>query len=450
MLILKMFNKDFLWGVSTASYQIEGAYLTDGKSLSIWDTFTNTLGNTYRNQNANIACDHYHRYLEDIGYMKKLGVNVYRFSISWSRVLPNNLEEINEKGVQFYINLIDNLKKNGIKPFVTLFHWDLPEYLEKQGGFLSPDFPKWFEQYTKVICNIFKEKVLDYITFNEPENSVYNGLVSGSFAPGKKLSNKEVLLAIHNILLAHGRSVKVIRKMIPNAKIGFSACGWVPVPNKNHSESEEDAYQDYFDLKEDRLGDGVAIWYDPIFLGKYPSRYYQVFNDIMPNIKEEDMELISQKIDFCGINLYSGYYVDNINGHIIQVNPTDRKIMDNGYMVLPEVMYYSPKFLYKRYKTPIIITESGCGDFAKPNNNKIHDKMRIECLHSYLSYLEKAYNEGVDIRGYFHWSLMDNFEWNEGFKIRMGLIYIDYAKHQKRILKDSFFEYKKIIESSKN
>lgn len=444
-----MFNKEFLWGVSTASYQIEGGYLQDNKSLSIWDSFTNKKGNTYKNQNGNIACNHYNRYKEDIKYIKELGVNVYRFSISWCRILPNNLNQINDKGVNFYNNLIDQLIQNNITPFVTLFHWDLPEYLQQKGGFLNDDFPNWFEKYTEVICNIFKDKVTNYITFNEPENSIYNGLVSGAFAPGLKLSSKDVLKAIHNILLAHGKAVKVIRKLIPNAKIGFSACGWVPVLNKNHSLNEDDAYQDYFDLKEDRLGDGVGIWYDPIFLGKYPDRYYQIFKDSMPEIKKEDMELISQKIDFCGINLYSGYYVENQNNKIIQVNPTDRRIMDNGYTILPEVMYYSPKFLYRRYKTPIIVTESGCGDFTKPINNKIHDKLRIECLHSYLSYLEKAYNEGVDIKGYFHWSLMDNFEWNEGFRIRMGLIYVDYSNHQKRIKKDSFFEYQKIINSSK-
>lgn len=445
-----MFDKDFLWGVSTAAYQIEGAYLEDGKSLSVWDTFTNTQGNIYRNQNGNIACDHYHRYKEDVALMKGLGVDVYRFSISWSRILPNGVGEVNQKGIEFYLNLIDELLKNNITPYVTLYHWDLPQCLQDKGGYLNPDFPKWFEEYTRAVCQAFKGKVKNFITINEPENFIYNGLISGNMAPGLHLEKKDALFAIHNTLLAHGRAVKTIREIIPDSNIGFSACGWVPVPKRKDKELEELAYQNYFDLKDDRLGDGVAIWYDPIFLGKYPKRYYEVYKDIMPKISEDDMKLISQKIDFCGINLYSGYYIyKDENGNIATINPTDREQMDTGWYILPEIMYYSPKFLAKRYNVPIIITESGTADYKKPRNDKVHDELRIDCNKMYLEYLEQAYKEGIDIRGYFHWSLMDNFEWEKGFKARFGLVYVEYKQNQKRIAKDSYYAYKKIIEESK-
>ena len=424
-------NKNFYFGAATASFQIEGG--VEEKAPSIWDVFSHTDGKIRDGNNGDVTCDSYRKFDEDLKLLVELGVDSYRFSISWSRLLLDGIKEINEKGVSYYRYILRKLKENHITPFVTLFHWDLPQCLQDKGGFLSPEFPSWFASYTKVFISLFGDDVRNYITFNEPENSVYRGLMLGNFAPGEKRTEAECLLAVHNILKAHGEAYRLIKGFNVENKVGLAICGWVPVPKTKQDLDE--ARKIYFS-EDKRIGEGNNIYLEPILLGDYSKEYYDLFKDTHPVITEEDRELIHTGLDFIGMNLYSGFYVHDG----IKSDPIERERMDNGWYIINEIIYYGLKFMYERYHLPLIITENGSCD-----NSKVHDTMRINNLKETFHYMEKAMNEGVDLRGYFHWSLMDNFEWAEGFTSRFGLAYVDFGHDQKRTPKDSFYSYKEII-----
>ncbi len=446
-----MFDKDFIFGVATASYQIEGSVDADGRCESIWDTFCKKEGAIIDGSDGTKTCESYIKYKDDVKLIKNLGVKAYRFSIAWGRVINSN-NKPNKKGINYYVKLCKELIKNNIKPVVTIYHWDMPQWLDDIGGFLNDDIVKYFEYYTDVITNALKGLVKDFITINEPQCIMFMGHDACYFAPGTKYNDKEMLQAIHNLLKCHGAAVKVIRKNIPDSTVGFAPCSRPAIPsNRNNEILEEKCYQEYFDIKRSsEYSNSVSIYSDPIFLGDYPKTYYEQFKDVLPNITKEDLDLINQPLDYIYQNFYSGnYYSLDENGNLTK----DK--FDFGYpegnidwlQVVPETLYYGPKYLYRRYKKPIIISENGfCNNDVVSLDGKVHDPQRIDYIRRYLIELEKISKE-IDVKGYFVWSLFDNFEWNSGLRKRFGLVFVDY-KTGKRIKKDSFYEFKKIIKES--
>lgn len=438
-------KKDFLWGASTASYQIEGAWNEDGKAPSIWDTYTHE-GRSFRNQNADVSCDHYHRYKEDVRLMAELGLKSYRFSITWPRVIKNLEGEVNEVGLKFYSDLVDELLSYGIEPFVTLYHWDMPQYIYDNGGLLNRDTVDAFAHYARVVAECLKGRVKRFITVNEATN-VLAGLAAPHKAPGKnRLSSAELNQATHTLLLCHGAATKVLREVIPDSLVSFSICGWVPCPAEETEENIRACYKKYFELGDEHIIDVVGGMADAVYLGDYPKEYYEKFRDELPDIREGDMELISQPLDFISPNLYSGYYVD-VNGKTLPFadgSPQNFLYWDD----IPEAMYWGIRFIYERYRLPIVIAENGWASNDRVClDGKVHDSYRIDMTARYLLAIQRAIDEGVPVDGYYHWSLMDNFEWMEGYFPRFGLIYVDYATG-KRIKKDSFDFYKKVIKTN--
>ena len=439
------FGENFVWGVATAAYQIEGAWDEDGKGKSIWDVFTHTPGKIIDGSNADVACDCYHRLDEDLALLEELGVNAYRFSIAWARILPNGIGEVNEKGIEYYNRLIDGLLVRGITPYITLYHWDMPQVLQDKGGFLSKEFPAWFLQYTKVIMARFGDRVKHFFTFNEPQCAL-----ADSFAPGIEHTQQQQLLRLHNLLLAHGLSAKEIHKTA-GAKVGYVSCGMIPVPATDSKEDYEAAKAAFFN---DQGLWGTAIYSEPIFRGNYSEKYYETYKDILPEIGAEDMKIISEPLDFWAQNTYDGYFVKavkNENGDLT-AERVERKWGEPttcmGWNITPQSLYYVARYVFERYGKPVYIAENGISlqDFVF-TDGKVHDPTRIEYLYTYLSELEKAHKDGVKIEGYFHWSFLDNFEWMQGYTQRFGLIHVDYET-LKRTKKDSFYVYQKIIKGN--
>lgn len=444
------FKKDFVWGTATAAYQIEGAAFEDGKGLSVWDACCKRPGFVKLGDTGNVACDHYHKYKEDIKLMKEIGAKAYRMSISWPRVLPNGTGKINEKGLDFYDKLIDELLKNGITPYITLFHWDYPQELYKRGGWLNPDSSDWFAEYTKVIVDRLSDRVNHWMTENEPQCYINLGHDQGTHAPGLKLDLSDVLLAGHNSLLAHGKAVQTIRNYSKlDCEIGYAPIGVVSFPDTNSKEDIEAARQATFGFDGPNLWNS-SWWIDPAYLGHYPEEGLKVFEKWMPKIGADDMKIIHQPVDFLGINVYQGTRVRmNESGKPeaveLKMGHPETAIK---WPVTPDALYWAPKFFYDRYKKPIIITENGMSNSDWVSlDGKVHDSQRIDFLNRYLKEYKRAAEDGVDAKGYFCWSLMDNFEWAEGYNERFGLIYVDYET-QKRTIKDSGYWYKQVVDSN--
>lgn len=436
-------KQDFIWGAASAAYQAEGAWNEDGKTPSIWDEFTHDK-RAYRQQTGDTACDHYHCFAEDVALMKELGLQSYRFSVSWARIMPSE-GVINEKGVDFYNRLIDLLIANGITPMLTLYHWDMPMWVYKKGGFLNRAIVKYFAAYAATIAGRFGDRVKDFITINEPQCVLHGGLYSDALAPGIRVTRKELLLAGHNLLLCHGAAVTELRKGVRGAKIGMATCGWVTCPADDTKENEEIAYRDFFKVWKEQPMNCMSVLADPVYLGDYPKEYYEYFKDDLPEITKDDLRSISQPLDFLGQNMYSGFYMDK-NGDIASFEDGSPQ-NSMGWDDIPESVYYGLKFLYKRYGKPIIVTENGTAQNDRIClDGKVHDAYRIDHTARYLLEIKKAVNEGIPVHGYYHWSFTDNFEWKCGYAKRFGLVFVDY-KTQKRIKKDSYFFYKKVIET---
>lgn len=450
------FGKNFIWGAAAASYQIEGASREDGKGPSVWDMMCEQPGRIWEGHTGNVACDHYHRYKEDVQLMKEIGLQAYRLSVSWPRVLPTGTGKVNAKGLAFYDRLVDELLKAGIAPWVTLFHWDFPYELYNKGGWLNRDSAEWFADYTSVIVDRLSDRVSHWMTLNEPQCFVGLGMEFGIHAPGDRLGRKEVLRASHNVLLAHGRSVQVIRAA---AKIK-PTIGWAPATataypstdQKSDIEAARKAMFDHDTTFELNNGRKISVWSnawwgDPVIFGKYPEDSWKAFGEDVPEIIPGDMEIIAQPIDFYGVNIYNGIEVRaGKNGEPESVPlPQGAGMTAFRWSVTPECLGWGVKFFYERYQKPMVVTENGlsCNDWVSLDG-EVHDPQRIDFLNRYLLSLEKSVQEGIDVRGYFQWSIMDNFEWAEGYKERFGLIYVDYPT-QKRILKDSAKWYQGII-----
>ncbi|MBO7214714.1 MAG: beta-glucosidase, partial [Clostridia bacterium] len=433
------FKKDFVWGTATASYQIEGGYNEDGKTLSVWDRFSHVPNAIIDGQNGDVACDFYHRYEQDLLLMKKLKVTAYRFSLSMTRIINEN-GTVNEKGVEFYNKVINLCLSYNITPYVTLYHWDLPIHIQDKGGFLNRELiVSFFENYAKIVATSFGDRVKRFITFNEPFSFISNGHVYGRHAPGLKLDKKDTLTVIHNMLVSHGVIVKVLRENVKGAIIGISTSSWVACPTTDCDEDIALAKDCFFALDDNSPSENVSIYCDPIYLGDYPKEYYEKFKDILPEIKDGDLALISQPTDFIGHNIYTGYHVGKSGKNQLLPNKIGNAVTDIGWEFMPESLYYGAKFLYERYKLPIFITENGCSMTEVVNKKgKVRDTARIDYMQAYLGALKKACEDGVDVGGYFYWSFCDNFEWACGYRARFGLIYIDYET-QKRTPKSSYY-----------
>lgn len=443
------FDKDFIWGAATAAYQIEGAASEDGKGLSVWDTCSRIQGFVKGGDTGDVACDHYHRFKEDVKLMKEIGLKAYRFSICWPRILPDGTGKINEKGLAFYEMLVDELLANGITPFVTLFHWDYPYELHKKGGWLNPESPYWFVDYTKIVVERLSDRVTSWMTQNEQQCYIGLGYLWGIHAPGLKMGFKDMLQAGHNSLLAHGKSVQAIRAYSKRpCEIGYATVGMLKAPRTESKEDIEAARTAMFSITDTNPFNNTW-WQDPMHLGKYPEDGLKVYEQWLPEIGQDDMKTICQPLDFVGINNYQGDTYHSEGGKpVLSPRKPGFPINTLKWAITPEVLYWGPKFMYERYKLPILITENGLAnvDWASVDE-KVHDPQRIDYMHRYIRAFKKAAADGVPAKGYFCWSLMDNFEWAEGFNERFGLIYVDYET-QKRTIKDSGYWFKSVIDSN--
>lgn len=443
------FPKSFIWGVATSSYQIEGAWNEDGKGPSIWDDFSHTPGKINRNENGDIACDHYHRLDEDIELIKNLGVKSYRFSTAWPRIMPDGTGKINQSGLDFYGRLVDSLLEAGIKPCVTLYHWDLPLTLQEKGGWLNPDTGRAFAEYSAAVAKYLGDRVKTYITINEPQCITRLGYGLGLHAPGCVTDELTQLAVAHNVLMAHGYAVQALRAEKNSFDIGFASTGKICYPLSNNSENIRAAEYESF-----HIGDGWSFshnWYlDPVVLGTYPRQddlpepLIRYIDHVSPN----DLSTICQKINFLCLNLYNGDAVDR-NGNLIE-RPAGSPRTALRWSVSPEAMHSALSQLYHRYGLPLYVSENGlsCNDKIFLDGH-VHDPDRIDYLHRYISSMQDAVNEGIPVKGYYHWSLMDNFEWHSGYDERFGLIYVDYGDDCRRICKDSYYWYQNLVRNNK-
>lgn len=439
------FHKDFVWGAASASYQIEGAWNEDGKGSSIWDVFCHEKGNIAGDETGDIACDAYHRLEEDVKLMKKVGLLAYRFSVSWSRIFPNGDMKLNQKGLAYYDKLVDLLLENEITPYLTLYHWDLPAALQDKGGWANRNTAYAFASYGKFIAEYFKNRVKHFITLNEPQIFIMLGLQTGDHAPGYKLSDKEVFPIIHNALLAHGLAIKAMKEVNPKSQIGLSSTGKLCYPITDSRENILASQKECFTFKDTKYLFTHTLFLDPIILGKYPENLNGGFNDFVKTISAKDIEIISYPMDFLGVNIYNGIPVDTQGNEVKKPTGFPRTAL--RWPVTPKVMRYGINALYNRYHLPILITENGqsCNDRIFLDS-KVHDPDRIDFLQRYLSELELAGEDGTKLLGYFHWSFLDNFEWHSGYDDRFGIVYVNY-ENQERILKDSAYWYRTVIET---
>ena len=444
------FSKDFVWGAAAAAYQIEGAAYEDGRGLSIWDVFCRKPGAVWKGNTGNMACDHYHRHREDVAIMKKIGLMGYRMSISWPRVMPAGRGKVNAKGLAFYDKLVDELLADSIEPYVTLFHWDYPHELYCRGGWLNRESSDWFAEYTKVVVDKLGDRVKNWITLNEIQVFIGLGHLDGIHAPGLKLAVPDVLRAGHNAMLAHGKAVRMIRAMSKTkCRVGYAPVGIIKIPATQNKADIHAAHTAMFTMTDGNYWNNTW-WMDPVFFGRYPEDGLKVYGDAAPKIEPGDMETISSPLDFFGVNIYLG--CEMRKGKDGQPEDASRftgyALTMKGWPVMEKSMYWGPKFLYERYKKPIIITENGMANTDWVSlDGKVHDPQRIDFVRRYLLEFRRAADDGVKAAGYFLWSVMDNFEWQEGYSKRFGIVYVDYNT-QRRILKDSAYWYKKIIASN--
>ncbi len=437
------FPKNFVFGAATASYQIEGGRREDGKGESIWDTFCDIPGNVDRNETGAVACDHYHRMREDVALMHEMHLESYRFSIAWTRIIPNGYGEVNAAGIKFYSDLIDELLKAGIKPFITIYHWDLPQALQDMGGWLNEDSVKWYVNYAETLFKAYGDRVKDWLTFNEPFVFTDFGYVTGSFPPGIRGDYRAKIKAGHNVLKSHGAAVRSFRKLVKDGRIGITLDYAYNCPASNKKEDIEAAK---------KANEFWAGWYfEPVVLGHYPKTAEKWFKErgLLPEITPDDLKLIAEPIDFLGINHYFTNYVEAApeNGRE-GTRPVYKNVhhSDMDWPITEDGFYEMLKYFKSVLKVPLYITENGVSLNDIVNvDGKVEDYDRIDYLKRYLSKLSKAIEEGLDCRGYYYWSLMDNMEWAAGYKPRFGLIYVDYAT-QKRIIKRSGEWYRALID----
>lgn len=449
---MNTFSETFLWGAATASYQIEGSPWKEGGGYSVWDTFCTLPGKVWRGQSGETACDHYRRLEEDVDIMAELGLRAYRFSVSWPRVLPEGSGRVNQQGLDFYGRLVDLLLDRGIEPCITLFHWDYPHELFLKGGWMHPDSPLWFQDYAELMVRTLGDRVSRWITLNEPQCFV-SGHGNGYHAPGLQLDIRSMTRIIHHVLLSHGKGAEAVKSVGGDrCRVGIAPVGVLTVPAERSPQCIELARSRTFSIPRydaASIAWNNPVWFDPILTGSYPEEYLSRLGGHLKPDFADDLPEISREIDFIGLNIYQADVI-RPDGRVIEPEDAERTgepISGFNWPIVPESLYWGPKFFHEAYRKPIYITENGTSVRDYPDESgRIHDWQRMAFTRQYLRCLREAVLEGVPVKGYFHWSLMDNFEWAEGFRERFGLVYVDF-RTQRRMIKDSGRWYRKVIES---
>lgn len=427
------FPAGFVWGAATAAYQIEGSPTADGKGESTWDRFSHVPGTVSDGSTGDVACDHYRLWREDVALMRELGLDAYRFSISWPRVVPEGRGPVNQAGLDFYDRLTDGLLEAGIVPFVTLYHWDLPQGLQDQGGWADRDTAQHFATYTGAVVNRLADRVANWITINEPAVVAYNGHLWGEHAPGMR-SLRLAYAAAHNVLRAHGLAMQVIRAAAPGIQAGITLNLTPMHPASDRNEDEEAT----------RLADGFQNrrFLDPVLLGRYPDDISQLAGESGPAIEEGDLATIQQPIDFLGVNYYTRNLVRRRTGSgplpFEEIKPAGPEYTEMRWEVYPDGLSEILERVHRDYAvSAIYVTENGAAfPDVVTGDGRVRDARRRAYLESHVEAMSRAISAGVPLKGYFVWSLMDNFEWAHGFTKRFGIVYVDYQT-QRRVIKDS-------------
>lgn len=462
------FPKDFLFGAASASYQVEGAWNEDGKGLSNWDVFSKIPGKTFENTNGDVAIDHYHRYKEDIKLMAEMGLESYRFSVSWARIIPDGDGEINEKGIEFYNNVIDECLKYGIVPFVTLYHWDLPQSLEADGGWVNKRTIRAFAKYAEVCFRAFGDRVKHWITFNETVVFCTLGYLNGAHPPGLVNDQKKYFQATHNVFVAHAEAVQIYKSLKHYGEIGITH---VFNPAFSIDGKEENIFASM------HANHYQTFWYyDPILKGEYPSYVVDALKEkgLTPDWTEAELTLLKDTADyndFMGLNYYQPARVAKIDGAIESTkidrdkstgkpgNPSfdgvyrtvmmeDKVYTKWGWEISPEGFLDGLRMLKERYgDVKLYITENGLGDEDPIIDGEIVDVPRIKYIEEHLTVIKSAISEGINLKGYYAWSVIDLLSWLNGYKKQYGFIYVDHKNNLERKKKLSFHWYKHIIET---
>jgi beta-glucosidase len=441
MMTNQPFPNDFLWGTATASYQIEGAVHEDGRGESTWDRFSHTPGLVKNGDTGDVACDHYHLYKADVQLMKQLGVKAYRFSIAWPRILPAGTGAVNQAGLDFYSHLVDELLQAGIQPFVTLYHWDLPVELEDRGGWTNRDIAGWFADYSAIVVKALGDRVHDWITLNEPWCTAFLGYASGEHAPGIR-NPRLATQATHNTLLAHGLGMQAIRAAgDAGTRVGITLNMGINLPATDSPADKEAAAE--------AIDQNWELFTVPVFTGHYSNRLIEQAGNAAPQTQPGDMALICARNDFLGLNYYTPTRISataNDGKPGVVRNPSaEYTTMD--WEVHPDGLYQLLLRLrdLTHGKTPIYITENGAAfKDVMSSDGRVHDDRRVEFLRGHFDAARRAIASGVDLRGYFVWSLMDNFEWAHGYTQFFGLVNVDYTT-QRRTIKDSGYYLRDVI-----
>jgi len=437
------FPTSFLWGAATSAYQIEGSPLADGAGPSIWHRFVRTPGLTKDGDTGDVACDHYRRMADDVALMKRLGLKAYRFSIAWARILPEGRGAVNERGLAFYERLVDTLLENGIEPMATLFHWDLPAALDDRGGWLNPEVADWFADYASVLFRRLDDRVKLWATLNEPWVVTDGGYLHGTLAPGHK-NRFEAPIASHHLLRSHAKAVQAYRAL------GRHQVGLVV-----NIEPKYPASTTPLDLAATRRAEAYMNrqYLDPVFRGRYPEEMKEIFGEAWPDWPEQDFALIRQPIDFLGVN----YYTRNVVRHeetswllkTVPVRQTQATYTETGWEVFPQGLTDTLVWIRNRYgDIPQYVTENGAAFYDPPvaPSGRVADPLRIEYYRSHLRAVHAAIEQGVDVRGYFAWSLLDNLEWSLGYSKRFGIVHVNFETLE-RTPKDSAKFYADVVAS---
>jgi beta-glucosidase len=423
------FPAGFTWGVATAAPQIEGAAFTDGKSPSVWDTFCRQPGKVLNGDNLDIACDHYHRFDEDFALMRRLGIRHYRLSLAWPRILPDGDGAVNQKGVDFYHRLFDSMAKHDIKPWVTMFHWDMPQALEDRGGWRVRGSVDAFARYADTIVQAYGDRVKNWITLNEIFCFTRLGYGNGQKAPGRRESEQVVNQTFHHALMAHGQGVRAVREHGgTGARVGLTDNIIVTAPVDLQPANVAAAKKAFVE-------ENIRVL-DPLFTGRYGATYRRITGADAARTEPGDLALIAQKTDFIGLNIYTGFFVRaGKGGRPEKIEyPTGYPRSDCAWLyLLPQVLYWGPKLFTDVYgRLPIFITESGAGyNEEPPVDGEVQDLHRREYVRNCLTQLRSAMKNGVPVKGYFLWSFMDNYEWEDGYNRRFGIVYNDFATQQR-------------------
>jgi beta-glucosidase len=430
--------RDFLWGAAVSAYQIEGATDEDGRGESIWDRFAATPGKVANGDSGRIACDSYHRYGEDVRLMRELGLHAFRFSIAWPRILPTGRGSPNPAGLDFYDGFVDELLDAGIEPFVTLYHWDLPQALEDRGGWPARETVDAFAEYVEVVARRLGDRVRHWITQCEPWVVAWLGYGLGEHAPGRT-GEASALAAAHHVLLAHGRAAEVLRRESPGSQVGITI--------------DLVAYHPLTDSPEDlaavmRMDGFRNRWIlDPVLRGEYPADMLEHYAASLPAIEEGDLETIAAPLDFLGVNYYTRSLVraDPAGGDPLTLVPDDAERTAMGWEVYPDGLRELLVRLRDEYELPpLYVTENGAAFADARSNGTVQDPQRISYIDRHVQAIRRAIDDGVPVQGYFLWSLLDNFEWTHGYSQRFGIVYVDYETLE-RVPKASYFWYRDLI-----